>query len=167
MLKNAPKPNAEQKARIQKLEEEAQRRLQLREESWERSDTDGFLSQWAHQMTAQRNLKEVELLRNGGHARFAVLCDAEGNVVADRIYEFTNQFSHGVDRKWRLPDDLADKLGRKWVPVGSNSRIQKQLGLHQEDRWFPARAAIMGSGTGLSGCASAYVGVERILNPRR
>lgn len=164
--KRAPKPSAAQLAEIERLEASAKRALEKEEESFQRCDTDGFLSQWALNIGAQRDRRQIEVLRNGGYARFPVLCDAEGNVLCERIHRFANQFAgYGYVEKWRLPDEVAARLGRQWIPVASwrgKSRVQKQLGLREEDRWFPARAAIMGSGTGLSGCASAYVGVERV-----
>jgi hypothetical protein len=163
MLLEAPKPTAAHLAEIARLEAEAQRAREAKERSFQRCDTDGFLSQWAHGMTAQKADMQKQILKNGGYARFLVLCDEDGNVVADREYRFKNPYTYGVDCKWRLPDDLAEEKGRKWIPVGANSRVQKQLGLHEESRWFPARAAIAGEGTGLSGCANAYVTAERIM----
>jgi hypothetical protein len=157
--KTAPKPTAEQIAKIESLEAEAVRALRLKEESWERSDTDGFLSQWANGMTADLNRKKIAILRNGGYARFPVLVDADGKVIATKIYSFANPYNYGTDYRWRLPAEVEAKAGRRWVPTGSKSRILKQLGLKEESRWFPAYAAIGGSGKGLSGCASAYVGV--------
>lgn len=164
-LKRAPKPNAAQLAEIERLEAEAKAALRRREESFERCDTDGFLSQWASGMTAQLNREKIQLLRNGGYARFPVLCDADGNVIADRVHVFANTFAgYGSVEKWRLPADLADKVGRTWIPragYSGKSRIQKQLGLHEEDRFFPAYAEIYSAGKGLGGCASATVRIYR------
>jgi hypothetical protein len=162
MLIEKPAPTAEMLAEAARLEAEAARKLAAREESFARCDTDGFLSQWAHDIGAQRDERQAKLLRNGGHASFPVLCDAEGRVLCDHQHRFTNPYDHSIERRWRLPDDVAERLGRKWIPCGAKSRVQAKLGLHEESRWFPARAAIMGSGRGLSGCASAFVGIERI-----
>jgi hypothetical protein len=157
-LTAAPAPTAAQLAEIEKLQKQASDALRRREESWERSDTDGFLSQWANGMTAQLNDAKVAILKNGGYARFRVLCDGDGNVVSTKEYWFTNPYSFVREGKWRLPESLADGLGRKWIPVGDKSRIQKRLGLHEESRWFPAYAEITGGGKGLGGAASCYVG---------
>jgi hypothetical protein len=157
-LTEAPKPTAAQLEKIEQLQKQASDALRRKEESWERSDTDGFLSQWANGMTAQLNDAKVAILKNGGYARFRVLCDGDGNVVATKIYHFTNSYSFAPESKWRLPDSLADGLGRKWIPTGDKSRVQKQLGLHEESRWFPAYAEITGGGKGLGGAASCYVG---------
>lgn len=164
-LTEAPKPTSEQLAQIEQLRAKAKIQDDRAEKSFQRCDTDGFLSQWANNIGADRDRKQAKLLENGGYARFPVLCDSEGNVICHTIRTFYNPHPRGwgeikADR-WQLPDDLADKLGRKWIPVGYNSRIQKQLGLHEEDRWFPAVAEIMGGGTGMAGAANCYVSIRR------
>lgn len=156
--KEPPAPNNEQIAEICKLEEDSANALRLREESWQRSDTDGFLSQWAHGMTARLNERKIEVLKNGGYAEFPVLCDEDGNVVATKIYRFNDGFG-GVNRRWKVDNEI---YGRTWIPVGAKSRIQYKLHLHEEKRWFKAEVKMLGSGTGLSGCASAYIGVEMV-----
>lgn len=167
-LKEAPKPTAEQLAKITKLETEAKECRQRSEESFRRSDTDGFLSQWASDITAELNDRKVQLLKTGGYSQFPVLCDDAGNVLATKIFEFADRFrpewTGATVKRWRLPDELAAKHGRKWIPVCSlkESRIQKQLGLHEESRWFPAYAKITTGNrksTGLAGCANAFVAV--------
>ena len=161
-----PVPTADQLAQAERLEQEAKDNRRRSAESFDRCDTDGFLSQWALDIGADLNRRKAELLRDGGFAQFPVLCDAAGNVIATRVYKFPDKysFSGGYVRRWRLPDELAAKAGRKWIPVRDigESRIQKQLGLHEEDRWFPAYAKITTGGRndrGLSGCANAFVGV--------
>lgn len=168
MLKEHPAPTAAQLAQIDKLEQEAKDALRRQEESWERSDTDGFLSQWANGMTASLNRRKIEVLKTGGYAQFWVLVHAEtGTVIATESVTFSVRDMPWVkNTKWRVENEhLQFTAGRKWIPVQRGDkpgRIAKSFGLVEEQRWFPARAAIMGSGTGLSGCANAYVGVERI-----
>jgi hypothetical protein len=164
MLTEKPAPTAEQIAKAAKIRANAAASRERAEESFRRCDTDGFLSQWANQIGAQKDEAQAVILDNGGYAQFPVLCDAEGSVVADRIHKFANKFATWkTTQSWRLPDDLAAKLGRKWVPVSGyshKSRVQAALGLHEESRWFPAYAAITTGGaksTGLGGCANAYV----------
>lgn len=166
-LTNPPAPTADQLAEIERLEQSARDQRRRSQESFDRCDTDGFLSQWANDIGAELNRKKADILRNGGCALFPVLCDADGTVVADRVYRFTNTFAgYGTVRRWKLPEDLAAKCGRKWIPAAaiSKSRVQTKLGLHEEDRWMPAYAAITTGGRhdrGLSGCANAFVGVFR------
>lgn len=160
MFTEAPKPTEEQLAEIERLKASAADRLRREEESFQRCDTDGFLSQWALSIGARKESEQAKVLANGGCWRFPVLL-FKGEVVATVIYHFNDGFG-GINRRWKLPQALADKLGRRWVPVGRNSRVQKQLCLSESDRWFPAKAEICGSGTGLSGAASAYVGIVKL-----
>jgi hypothetical protein len=168
-LNEAPAPTAEQLEQIAYLEKEAARKRQSAADSFERCDTDGFVSQWASQIGADKDRKEIALLKNGGYAQFPVLCDENGNVLATKVYSFADkyrpdQWNNPQKEMWRLPDDEAEKRGRKWVPTCyiGKSRIQKKLGLHEESRWFPACAKITTGGrkdTGFSGMANAFVAV--------
>lgn len=168
-LREPPAPTSDQLTEIAKLEAEARKCHQDAEDSFQRCDTDGFLSQWAAGISARLYETKAQILRTGGYSQFRVLCNADGEVIADRIYIFINQFAgYGTVTRWRLPDDLAAKYGRRWVPTAGysgKSRVQKQLGLHEEQRWFPAYAKITtppgAASTGLAGCANAYVGIFR------
>ncbi len=162
MFKEKPEPTPAQIQRAEELEKSAEFRRQKSIESFERSDTDGFLTQWAHDMGADKDRENAKILRNGGCATFPVLCDKDGNVLAHKIYTFANKHAgYGVVKRWRIPDDKISVYGRKWVPVGSTSRVQKQLELREEMWWFPAVAKIGvpegAKNTGLGGCANAHV----------
>lgn len=50
-------------------------------ESFERCDTDGFLSQWASDVTGRLYDQCAEVAANGGLWTFTVLADADGNVI--------------------------------------------------------------------------------------
>ena len=164
----APTPTEAQKAKAAELRGENKRKLQAEEESFQRSDTDGFLSQWALSIGANKDRENARILDNGGCATFPVLV-FEGEDLAHKLYEFAdrhapNQWDNPVVYRWRLPDALAERLGRKWIPTGSKSRLQKQLGLKEELRWFPAVAIITcgrRKSTGLAGAANAYVAVVK------
>jgi hypothetical protein len=169
MFLEAPKPTEEQLAKIAQLTATAKASKEAEERSFQNSDTDGFLSQWSHSIGAQRDEANVRILKNGGCAQFSVLCDADGNVVCNKATKFANPHPRGfgwlVTYSYKLHTILADKLGRKWVPAGKKSRIQKQLGLHEETRWFPAYADITvpdgAKSTGLGGAANCYVATFR------
>lgn len=51
-------------------------------ESWERSDTDGFLSQWASQQMASRYLHNAQIVEDGGIITTVVVEIATGKVAA-------------------------------------------------------------------------------------
>lgn len=163
-LTTAPAPTAAQLAEIEAMKASAARHAKAKADSFDRCDTDGFLSQWASGINADLDRTKAELLANGGYAPFPVLCDADGRVIADRVHTFADTFAgYGTVSKWKLGAEDEAKCGRRWIPrdYTGRSRIQKSLGLHEETRWFPAYAKITGSGKGLSGCASAYVAVFR------
>lgn len=161
-LREPPKPTEEQLGEILKLRESRSASIRAERESFERSDTDGFLSQWAHSMGAQRDARQIEILENGGHVRVRVLCDEDGTIVAYRTRVFPNRNAPWTSsRVWDLGRD-AEQRGweRRWVPVGERSRVQKGLGVHEEFRWVPGYARITApeGARGLGGCASAFVG---------
>lgn len=125
------------------------------EESWDRSDTDGFLTQWACNLSSSEASERARILRNGGMARFAGLYQGDRRVKA-RVIE--TKFG----TSWLLHDDekeLIEVRGKPFLPTGESSRVLKKLGLQQRPEWDLAWAKVTGSGTGLSG--SAWVGTFR------
>lgn len=66
--------------------EEAAKCYRRSADSWERSDTDGFLSQWASDVMAQRYNLLAKVAEDGGKAAMARLADAEGNVIEGARY---------------------------------------------------------------------------------
>lgn len=156
-------PTPEQLIQIQKLDEDANRARAAARESFDRCDTDGFLSQWASGMTAQKNEMEKEILANGGLVRVRVLVDSAGEIVSDQTRVFPNRNAPWTTvRLWDVRAH-ADRLGRRWIPVGERSRVQKSLGVREEFRWTPGYAKVTApeGSRGLSGAASAFVGIFR------
>lgn len=54
-------------------------------ESFERCDTDGFLSQWASGLQSRLCQTQAEIVENGGQAEFWGLFDLEGNRIAAKL----------------------------------------------------------------------------------
>ncbi len=161
-LMNPPAPTEAQLEEIQRLEAAAQSKLKAAEESFQRCDTDGFLSQRSLFQSANRDLKQIEILKNGGHVRVRVLCDAEGNVVSyfTRLFPAFNA-PWRMNRVWDLGRAAKHAGQRRWIPAGERSRVQKQLGLHEEFRWVPGYARITAPEGARGACASSYVGEFR------
>lgn len=159
VLNAAPSPSASQLRAIDLLKEERARRYEKRQESFDRCDTDGFVSQWADGLFGNLCEERIRILEKGGYAEFPVIVTETGQVVADRVFSFPNPKAHWITNySWRVHDNYVESLGRKWLPAyNENSRILKQLKLHEEKRWFPAWAVIEGRGKGLSGSAWAQV----------
>lgn len=66
--------------------DEARDCMRREQESWERSDTDGFLSQWALQKMAQRYETLAKIVEQGGCWEIAKLADVDGNVIEHARY---------------------------------------------------------------------------------
>jgi len=120
-------------------------------DSFDRCDTDGFISQWASGICTREAELQAEIVRNGGKAEFWGLYTADGKRVAAKMIEG----QYGL--VWLLRDDAADTFGRRFVPVNieGKSRVQKKLGLTEVKEIAPAEAFITGRGHGLSGSAWA------------
>lgn len=144
-------------------------------ESIERSDTDGFLSQWANGLTAQKHRLLADIAEAGGKVEFLGLYEQE---TGRRL---NAKLTHGkYGRVWLLSDSETARYGRRFIPkdsridgealdyqdgkvgakAGRTSTIQTKLGLVQKWEQGRATAIITGSGTGLSG--NAWVEVLRI-----
>lgn len=134
---------------------------QRREESWQRSDTDGFLSQWASGLTAQLHRRQAEILDNGGVAEFRGLFDAAtGERVKAKVVYVANPRGYGSKiAKWIVLDERDQAI--EWIPAykqGPRTKLA-QRGYVEQIETAPAVAEITGSGTGLSG--NAWVTTRR------
>jgi hypothetical protein len=143
-------------------------------ESWERSDTDGFLSQWASDHTARLYDTRAEILENDGLAEFVGLYDGDRRVKARLI-----STKYGVC--WLVHEDetaIREALGKPFLSRGRERRVgddehgcaiyewrgskaMNELGLRERKELAPAYAFSGGGGRGLAGCASVRVMVER------
>lgn len=118
-------------------------------ESFERSDTDGFLSQWAGGLTADKLRRNAAIADAGGVAQFLGLWHGPDRVPA-RIIETR----YGAC--WMLRDDARGLSGgRVFLPAfgGQRGRRLRSLGLIEAQELAPAEAVIAGRGRGLSGSA--------------
>ncbi len=123
------------------------------EESFQRCDTDGFLSQWANDLTARLYRTQADLVDNGGVDEFLGLCKiATGERVRAKIIR--GRFGPC----WAIVGE-DDKFTGEFFPTGPRSRKQKAAGLCEKPEMAPAGAKIDGQGTGLSG--SAWVAIYR------
>jgi hypothetical protein len=145
--------------------------------SFERSDTDGFLSQWASGITAQEHRLAADLLEEGGKSNFAGLFDAQGRRIKAKLVQIEDRYKgYGTRSLWLVLD--ANDKALAWIPRQYSRRVNRKtgdledvqpsprskmakLGLHEAYEMAPAMAKIVGSGKGLSGAASARVAAVR------
>lgn len=131
----------------QEMRERAAGADRRREESFQRCDTDGFLTQWAHGKMSTLAHRKMQILENGGKAEFPGLYEGDRRVKAKML-----EGDYGY--YWLLHEsekDLIAQRGKPFLPTGSNSRVQKRLGLSERKEMDWAWARMEGRGTGLSG----------------
>lgn len=104
-------------------------------DSFDRCDTDGFLSQWASGLTAQMHRLQAQVVEAGGVWEFSGLYCGRRRLAAKVI-----RTAYGSC--WLLRDDEAAKYGRRFIPRGGNSRVQRQMGLTERSERVAAYARI-------------------------
>jgi hypothetical protein len=141
------------------LRQKANDAEQARQDSWERSDTDGFLSQWAHGINAELYRTRADIADAGGVADFVGLYEGDRRVLAKMITVADRYAPWKSNRVWLVNDADPVAAKRKFIPTGMKSRVQKQLGLCERKEVDFADARLEGRGKGLSG--SCWVAVFR------
>ena len=134
------------------LRAEAGRHDQEAADSFDRCDTDGFVSQWAHGITGQKLRAQADIEDNGGYAAFPALYDLDGNRVPAKLIDG----KYGLC--WALITPGTDTFTGQFVKAfPKREATMTGKGYREGHELAPARAVIAGSGTGLSGAASCYV----------
>jgi hypothetical protein len=133
---------------VKTLREEARAAELSAQESFERCDTDGFLSQWASGLTAQLKRRQADLLEEGGKAWFTTLADLDGNWVPSKLVDTR----YGT--RWVLLDANGRFIQGSWMGAFPRRRsTMTRKGFREVQGLWPAVAKMQGSGTGLSGTA--------------
>lgn len=145
------------------LTADMRRTAQEKADSFERCDTDGFLSQWASGVTSHADELAAQLARDHGLALFPVLLNLDGTIAS--VHRGHGQWGTW----WRLTDDAAERFGKRFVNepnCKTNARDIASL----EKRGFRigtmrarGRVKMGGGGTGLAGALSVRPYVELIL----
>jgi len=78
---NKYQPTQEQLEKAKALREASSRKAQEAVDSFDRCDTDGFLSQWASNLCSQLDHTNANLLEGGGVYEFEAVFDLQGNYV--------------------------------------------------------------------------------------
>jgi len=85
------------------LRAEAAQHEQDAADSFERCDTDGFMSQWASGCTAAKKRLQADIQDNGGLAEVPALFDLAGNLVPAKLIDTRFGMAWGIFESW---DDL-------------------------------------------------------------
>lgn len=133
-------------------------------ESFERSDTDGFLSQWASSITGQEHNAWADLLDNGGTVEVRALFLTDGRIAS------THEKEGDYGYYWILNDEAAKVVGKRFLS-DSNARKAQTRRANNAKKGVAVGyirvkgyVTIAGSGTGLSGAASAYVTTRPVVD---
>lgn len=141
------------------LDGAATRKSQASAESFARCDTDGFLSQWAHDTNSRVDRANARIARNFGFVETRVLFNLDGTVAS--THEGEGQYGP----YWVLNDEAAARFGKRFV---SMSKAHKDATRRKNNRakgftvgvvrvkghantWAPKSAR------GLGGCLSVSV----------
>jgi hypothetical protein len=143
----------------EQLRKEASQCDKFIQDSFDRCDTDGFLSQYASGITSQEKRKQAEILDNGGWYEFRALFNLKGERVKAKLESIRNKFSYQYESVWALYDNNGRFL--KYItafPKCHTTMLNK--GYREGFELADAEAFVDGRGFGLSG--TAWVAVKRL-----
>lgn len=96
---------------------------QRRIESFERCDTDGFLSQFALDIRVNEYMKWAELAENDFQDTFETLADMDGNLVPCRFIKTQFGYAYGVYESFEEAQNCGKII--KWVGTGVRAAKNK------------------------------------------
>lgn len=120
------------------LREEAAKADQAAEDSWNRSDTDGFMTQWAMASSARRLRLEAQIQELDGKWDFPALFDLQGNFVPARLFDGKFGLS------WMLLDAEGRATGQFVSAFPARPSTMAKKGFTEGRILRPARAAFVG-----------------------
>lgn len=149
----------EEQAKADSYREQAKASRQRSYESYQRSDTDGFLSQWASNITADELEMKAELIENGGVIETSALFDLDGNLI------FAKEIETRFGWSWMILDPENPKgQAKAWFNPSKAKSESTRRKTNAAKGYYIGRVKakayikIIASGTGMSGAASAYPG---------
>lgn len=147
----APTVTPEAKAKAEELRATARGHRNEANASFDRCDTDGFLSQWASGLCGERDEHAAHVAELGGVWEFPALFDLNGNLVAAKIVH--SKFGYSGKQCWGVlaSDDPTSRIV-KWLAFAPvrQSTLEKH-GYREGTVLAPAIAAIRGEKTAHAG----------------
>ena len=141
------------------LKKQAAEARQSAEDSFQRCDTDGFVSQYCSNITAVDKESEASLANNANLSIFPVLVDTlTGSLVATTIFTFPSRFHYGTDNVWCVK--RSNNAKPEWIGLAKKESTYSKKNLKKV--WMIAPAKLYGrqpgdktpEKRGLSGLAS-------------
>lgn len=149
----------------QELRERAGAHDRAAADSFERSDTDGYVTQWAHGLNGQKDRIAARIAENNGYADFPALFDRSGALVPARECETRYGWA------WRLLDADGEPVG--WFNPSRAKDWRRRLRADAAKGFFvgvvalPAYADMRGGGRGMAGASSVTAVAVRKFNDFR
>lgn len=137
-----------------KLRAEAAAAEQRAADSFERCDTDGFLSQWASGITAEQKRKQAAIEDNGGVWNHPALFDLDGKRVRAKL--IPGKFG----TCWAFCDANDQFTGQFITAFPKREATMVKKGYREGEESVRSKAVLKGRGTGLSG--SCWVAIARL-----
>jgi hypothetical protein len=128
-----------------------------RQESWERSDTDGSLSQWASGITGRLDEAKAELAENDGMMETRALFNLDGTIAS--VHNGWGQYGEW----WLLNDASAARFGKKFFSPSSANTAAKRYANDKKKGFtvgtvrVKGYATTAGGGNGTGGATGVYV----------
>lgn len=124
--------------------------------SFDRCDTDGFLSQWASRLSAQKHRAQAALIDDGGTIETLAVFTLDGQIAS--AHQGFGQYGE----YWVLNDAAAEVYGKRFFSPskarpGVAYRNDRAKGFVFGFIRVAAYVKVAGSGTGLGGLYSAQV----------
>jgi hypothetical protein len=130
------------------LREKARQKERDAVESFDRCDTDGFISQWSSGLSAERLYREAQILEDNGLAVFPALFDLDGNYVPARLIDGR------YGECWAILDTEGIFTGEFVTAFPARRATMAAKGYLEGYVKRPARAKVA---SGRGGMATAYV----------
>jgi hypothetical protein len=124
-------------------------------ESFERSDTDGYLSQWASDITARLYREQAAIADNGGRAEFGALFDLAGELVPAKFIETRYGMAWGLLES----DDPQSRFVGWFNPSRARNEATRRANDARKGYYVGRVAAPAKADT--AGSTTVYVGVFR------
>lgn len=145
------------------LREQSKAAAERAEESFQRSDTDGFATQAASTLMSRQYALAAEIADQGGTWEFDALFDTAGNMVAAKL--ITTRFGPA----WAMlssDDPRSAFTGQFFNPskaekAATRQRNDARKGFYVGTVRAPAEARMGGGGRGFAGMATCYPYVAR------
>lgn len=122
----------------QELRAEAARHDREARDSFDRCDTDGFLSQWASGLTARQRRLEADLLERGNTSEFHALFTLDGEWVPAQVID--NRYG----RAWMLLDRNGNRTGEYAPYLPARRTTMTKRGLLEGTVVRPAKVKMVG-----------------------